>query len=57
MKGIKMTLLQLPKVIEAVNELGQEIQALKEKVQALEQQIQLAKTIKETKVNANAKTK
>lgn len=52
-----MTLLQLPKVIEAVNDLGQEIQALKEKVQALEQQIQLAKTIKETKVNANAKTK
>jgi vacuolar-type H+-ATPase subunit D/Vma8 len=52
-----MTLLQLPKVIEAVNELGQEIQALKAKVNALEKQIELAKTIKETKVNANAKTK
>jgi hypothetical protein len=52
-----MTLLQLPKVIEVVNELGQELQALKDKVNALEKQIELAKTIKETKVNANAKTK
>jgi prefoldin subunit 5 len=52
-----MTLLQLPKVIEAVNELGQEIQALKAKVQALEQQIELAKTVKETKANANGKAK
>ena len=48
-----MTLLQLPKVIEAVNELGQEIQELKAKVEALEQQIQLAKSIKETTTNAN----
>lgn len=48
-----MTLLQLPKVIDAVNELGQEIQALKAKVAALEQQIQLSKTIKETTSNAN----
>ena len=52
-----MTSLQLPKVIEAVNELGQEIQALKAKVQALEQQIELAKTVKETKTNANGKAK
>jgi prefoldin subunit 5 len=52
-----MTLLQLPKVIEAVNELGQEIQALKAKVQALEQQIALAKTVKETKPNASGKAK
>jgi|LauGreDrversion4_2_1035121.scaffolds.fasta_scaffold501092_4 hypothetical protein len=51
-----MTLLQLPKVIEAVNELGQEIQALKAKVQALEQQIALAKTIKEPK-NVGGKAK
>ena len=43
-----MTLLQLPRVIEAVNELGKEIEALKAKVQALEQQIQMAKTVKET---------
>lgn len=43
-----MTLLQLPRVIEAVNELGKEIEALKAKVQALEQQIEMAKTIKET---------
>lgn len=52
-----MTLLQLPKVIEAVNDLGKEVQELKAKVQALEQQIQLAKTVKETKANANAKAK
>jgi prefoldin subunit 5 len=43
-----MTLLQLPRVIEAVNELGKEIEALKAKVQALEQQIEMAKTVKET---------
>lgn len=42
-----MTLLQLPKVIEAVNELGKEIASLKAKVQALEQQIEMAKTVKE----------
>jgi outer membrane murein-binding lipoprotein Lpp len=48
-----MTLLQLPKVIEAVNELGKEIQTLKAKVEALEQQIQLAKTVKESSTNAN----
>lgn len=48
-----MTLLQLPKVIEAVNELGQEIQALKAKVEELEKQIQLSKAIKETTTNAN----
>lgn len=48
-----MTLLQLPKVIEAVNDLGQEVQALKAKVASLEQQIQLAKTVKETTANAN----
>lgn len=51
-----MTLLQLPKVIEAVNELGQEIKALRTKVESLEQQIQLAKAIKETTPNVN-KTK
>lgn len=43
-----MTLLQLPRVIEAVNELGKEIEALKAKVKALEQQIEMAKTVKET---------
>lgn len=42
-----MTLLQLPRVIEAVNELGKELEALKAKVQALEQQIEMAKTVKE----------
>ena len=52
-----MTLLQLPKVIEAVNDLGKEVQELKAKVQALEQQIQLAKTVKETKPNASGKAK
>lgn len=52
-----MTLLQLPKVIEAVNELGQELKALKAKVEALEKQIQLSKTIKETKPNVKQNTK
>lgn len=52
-----MTLLQLPKVIEAVNDLGQEVQALKAKVEALEQQIQLSKTVKETKQNVKQNTK
>jgi outer membrane murein-binding lipoprotein Lpp len=40
-----------------VNDLGKEVQELKAKVQALEQQIQLAKTVKETKVNASGKAK
>lgn len=52
-----MTLLQLPRVIEAVNGLSKEIEALKAKVQALEQQIALAKTVKETKPNASGKAK
>jgi len=52
-----MTLLQLPKVIEAVNELGKEVQDLKAKIKALEQQIQLSKTVKETKPNAGGKAK
>lgn len=52
-----MTLLQLPKVIEAINDLGKEVQELKAKVQALEQQIELAKTIKETKPNVKQNTK
>jgi len=52
-----MTLLQLPRVIEVVNGLSKEIEALKAKVQALEQQIELAKTVKETKANANGKAK
>jgi hypothetical protein len=51
-----MSLLQLPKIIEAVNDLGQELKALKAKVESLEQQIKLAKAIKETTTNAN-KTK
>ena len=41
-----MSLLQLPKIIEAVNDLGQELKALKAKVESLEQQIKLAKAIK-----------
>ena len=48
-----MSLLQLPKVIEVVNNLGKEIEALKAKIEALEQQIQLAKTVKENTTNAN----
>lgn len=52
-----MTLLQLPRVIEAVNELGKEIEALKAKVTALEQQIEMAKTVKETKPNVKQNTK
>lgn len=52
-----MTLLQLPKVIEAVNDLGIQVQELKAKVEALEQQIQLAKTVKESKANVSGKAK
>lgn len=52
-----MTLLQLPRVIEAVNELGKEIEALKAKVTALEQQIEMAKALKETKPNVKQNTK
>ena len=52
-----MSLLQLPKIIEAVNDLGQELKALKAKVESLEQQIKLAKTVKETKANVSGKAK
>lgn len=52
-----MTLLQLPRVIEAVNELGKEIEALKAKVKALEQQIEMAKVVKETKPNVKQNAK
>lgn len=52
-----MTLLQLPKIIEAVNNLGVQVQELKVKIEALEQQIQLAKTVKESKANVSGKAK
>ena len=52
-----MTLLQLPKVIEAVNELGQQVQKLQVKIEALEKEIQLAKTVKENKPNVSGKAK
>jgi prefoldin subunit 5 len=48
-----MSLLQLPRIIEAVNELGQELEVLKAKVELLEKQIELAKTVKENITNAN----